>query len=270
MTIKALITCILIAASPIASAGLMEQFIAKTYASPKGGKLLYRQLDPANAESDKKYPLILLLHGAGGRGEDNTKQLKDAGVIHLLEKIDLPKNYPCYVIAPQVPQSKRWVEVHWGLPAHTMPVEPGDQMRMTLELVDDFIKKNPIDTNRIYVTGLSMGGFGTWDAIQRRPDFFAAAVPVCGGGDTAEAPKLTKLPIWIFHGDKDQVVKTQRSRDMFKAIKDAGGNPTYTEVPNTSHASWTAAYSNKEMWAWMFDQTKPKIKKQSPSVRKNE
>jgi predicted peptidase len=101
-----------------------------------------------------------------------------------------------------------------------------------------------------------MGGFGTWDAIQRRPDFFAAAMPVCGGGDTAEGAKLTKLPIWAFHGDKDSVVQTRRTRDMIEAIRKAGGSPKMTIYPGVDHDSWSATYSSPETLDWLFRQKK--------------
>ena len=238
----------------------LDSFAAKVYESPAGGKLLYRQIDPAGlnkGSKDARYPLVLFLHGAGGRGNDNTRQLTDAGFCpKILNTVKFAANYPCFLIAPQVPPSKRWVEVHWGLKAHTMPPKPGEQMRMALELVDQFVKTHPVDMRRIYVTGLSMGGFGTWDAIQRRPGFFAAAVPVCGGGDTAEAPRLTTIPLWVWHGDRDGVVKTQRSRDMVAAIVKAGGKPKYTEQPNTGHGVWTAAYANRAVWTWLFAQVK--------------
>ena len=106
-----------------------------------------------------------------------------------------------------------------------------------------------------------MGGFGTWDAISRWPWKFAAAVPVCGGGDTAKAEIIKNIPIWAFHGDKDKVVMTSRSRDMIAAIKKAGGNPKYTEYPNTGHNAWTATYSNPEFFQWLFTQTKSNRKK---------
>ena len=101
-----------------------------------------------------------------------------------------------------------------------------------------------------------MGGFGTWDAIQRYPERFAAAVPVCGGGDTAYAKHIAQIPIWAFHGDSDTVVKVERSREMIAAIKDAGGAPRYTELPGVSHDSWTAAYTDGDLYAWLFSQTR--------------
>jgi dienelactone hydrolase/lysophospholipase L1-like esterase len=245
----------------------LDDFAAKTFKSPKGGQLLYRQLDVKDAKADQKYPLVLFLHGAGGRGDDNQRQLKDAGVLGLFSKSGFPRKFPAFVLAPQVPAKKRWVEVHWGLDEHTMPTKPGDQMRMALELVDQFIKDNPVDTSRIYVTGLSMGGFGTWDAIQRRPGFFAAAAPVCGGGDTATASTLTKVPLWVFHGGKDKVVKTKRSQDMVAAIKAAGGSPKYTEYPGVGHGCWGAAYGKPAIWEWMFAQKRTDVVAAAPTSK---
>ncbi len=237
----------------------VDSFEARTYESPKGGKLLYRQLSPAKVESGRQYPLVLLLHGAGGRGDDNVRQITDAGVCPgLLNKVGFASRYKCYMIAPQVPRGKRWVEVNWSAKAHDMPAQPGEQMRMALELVDSAMKKYPIDPNRVYVTGLSMGGYGTWDAIQRRPKFFAAAVPVCGGGDTAHAAKLTKIPLWVWHGDKDRAVPTSRSRDMVAAIRKAGGKPIYTEQPNCGHNVWVHAYGSRKTWDWLFAQRRGK------------
>ena len=233
----------------------VDSFEAKTYESPTGGKLLYRQLAPVELESGRTYPLVLFLHGAGGRGSDNVRQITDAGVCPgLLNKVGFAGRYECYMIAPQVPSGKRWVEVNWSAKAHDMPDKAGNQMRMTLELVDEAMNKYPIDPNRVYVTGLSMGGYGTWDAIQRRPKFFAAAVPVCGGGDTAQAAKLTKIPLWVWHGDSDRTVPTQRSRDMVAAIRKAGGKPIYTEQPKCGHNVWVPAYGNVKTWDWMFAQ----------------
>jgi predicted peptidase len=127
-------------------------------------------------------------------------------------------------------------------------------MRMAMELLDEIIESQPVDRKRIYVTGLSMGGFGTWDIIQRQPKVFAAAMPVCGGGDPAFAKKLKKLSLWAFHGDSDTVVKTQRSRDMIDAIRKKGGNPLYTEYKNTKHNAWEPTYSDNTVLNWLFEQ----------------
>ena len=241
----------------------VSSFKAIKYESPAGGKLLYRLLEPKAPDPGRKYPLVLFLHGAGGRGSDNVRQITDADFCpNLLNKSDFLSRYPCYMIAPQVPRGKRWVEVHWGLREHTMPKDPNEHLRMALEVVDAALKKYPVDPNRVYVTGLSMGGFGTWDAIQRRPAFFAAAIPVCGGGDTAEAPKLTKMPIWVWHGDSDRAVRTSRSRDMVAAIRKAGGKPLYTEAPKCGHRVWPFVYGSTQVWDWLFAQRlgKPEVK----------
>lgn len=246
-----------LAVLPVRAQVTVDSFEAKTYKSPNGGELLYRQLNPLKMESGKKYPLVLFLHGAGGRGTNNIDQIVDAGFCpRLINSVKFTEEYPCFMIAPQVPPTNRWVEVHWGLDSHSMPDQPGAQLRMAMELVEQFTKENPVDVSRLYITGLSMGGFGTWDAIQRHPEMFAAAVPVCGGGDTDQAAKLARIPIWTYHGDKDGVVKTQRSRDMIEAIKKAGGNPLYTELKNVGHNAWNDAYGKPEMWKWMFEQKK--------------
>ena len=129
-------------------------------------------------------------------------------------------------------------------------------MRMAFEALDAFVadEKNQVDANRIYVMGLSMGGYGTWDAIQRRPNFFAGAVPICGGGDKKLAKNITKVPIWAWHGDKDKVIKASRSRDMIEAIKAAGGSPKYSEIKNRGHNSWVDVWNSDELWDWLYSQ----------------
>ncbi len=214
--------------------------------------LPYRLLVPAKIEEGKKYPLVIFLHGAGERGTDNEKQL-----VHGIP--DFVKNrekYPAFVIAPQCPANKKWAEVDWSAKTHTLPKEPSDPAKLLLALLETFIKEKPVDSKRIYLTGLSMGGYGTWDLIARKPEFFAAAAPVCGGGDEATAEKIKNVPLWVFHGDKDTVVIPERSRNMVEAIKKAGGKPKYTEYKGVGHDSWVKAYSDPEFFAWLFAQKK--------------
>ena len=138
-----------------------------------------------------------------------------------------------------------------------MSEEPTQALRMTLGLVEALQDEFPqIDPDRLYITGLSMGGFGTWDAIQRYPELFAAAVPICGGGDVSKADRLTKIPLWVFHGAEDKLVNPKWSRDMVEAIKKAGGSPKYTEYPDVGHQSWVNAYRDPELFAWLFGQKK--------------
>jgi len=229
-----------------------DRFEARVYQGDDDDRLLYRLLKPMGYDPQKKYPLVLFFHGAGERGDDNRRQL-----VHGMNEFagdQMMKKYPCFVAAPQCPQGAQWVDTPWTADAHAMPDEPTAPMRMSLELLSALETEFSIDPSRIYVTGLSMGGFGVWDALQRHPNRFAAAVPVCGGADLAKAQSIAHIPVWVFHGDSDGVVKTKRSRDMVDAIKQAGGSPRYTEYPNTGHNAWSATYSNQEVYDWLFAQ----------------
>ncbi|MDB5385651.1 MAG: phospholipase/Carboxylesterase [Planctomycetaceae bacterium] len=231
-----------------------EPYAARVFEDAQGKKLPYRIMQPEGyaANGTTKYPLVLFLHGAGERGTDNVKQL-----VHGTGDFAKPENrkkYPCFLIAPQCPEGKRWVEVEWTLKSHKQLPEDSESAKLTLELISSLEKEFRIDPKRRYVTGLSMGGFGTWDLITRHPDLWAAAVPICAGADEATAPKVAKMPIWAFHGDKDTVVIPERSRNMIMAISKAGGKPFYTEYPGVGHNSWAAAYADPQMMEWLFAQ----------------
>jgi poly(3-hydroxybutyrate) depolymerase len=234
------------------STNLKTPFEKRTFTDPNKKTLPYCLLKPDNYDPKTKYPLVLFLHGAGERGYDNEKQLVH-GVMEFA-KDDVRKKYPCFVVAPQCPENQKWCDVDWGAAKHDMPKKPSESMRLTLELLTALQKEFSIDPNRLYVTGLSMGGYGTWDAISRHPDLFAAAVPVCGGGDEKLAEKIAKVPIWVFHGGKDETVMPARSRNMVEALKKAGGKPKYTEYPDIGHDSWVPAYKDTDMHAWLFAQ----------------
>jgi len=243
----------LAASSPAQQGGVPLE--KRMYTDPQSKVLRYRVLKPEDYDPKKSYPLVLFFHGAGERGDDNEKQL-----IHGVPEFAKPANrkqYPCFLVAPQCPDKQRWVEVDWGALSHKQPAEPSEPMRLTLELLPALQKEFSIDPQRIYVTGLSMGSFGTWDIIARKPELFAAAVPICGGADEATAPKIAKLPIWAFHGEKDGAVKTVRSRNMIEALKKAGGEPKYTEYPGVGHDSWGPTYRDPEVFKWLFAQKRP-------------
>ena len=233
----------------------IESYQAVSWESPTDETFNYSWRAPDKIEKGKKYPLLFFLHGAGGRGDDNKKQLNDAGGIKAFAKQEVSSKRQSYVFAGQVPKGKRWVDVPWNTLEHKMP-EISKSMDLALEALELFIgdKKNQVDRNRIYVMGLSMGGYGTWDAIQRRPDLFAAAVPICGGGDKTLGKKIAKLPIWAWHGDKDGVIKASRSRDMIEAIKAAGGSPKYSEIKGRGHNSWVDVWNSDELWDWLYSQ----------------
>ena len=221
-----------------------------------GKSLNYRLFKPADFDKSKKYSLVLTLHGSSLRGSDNKAQLKEnRGPMEL--KAYIKKNkLNAIVVSPQCPSGERWVETPWYGDSHTMPEKPNQTMTLTIAMMKSLIEDLPVDTKRVYATGLSLGGFGCWDIIQREPALFAAAIPICGGGDTAQATTLKDLPIWIFHGDSDSVVKTKRSQDMYKALKKVKANVKYTEYPNTGHDSFTPTYNNPEVLKWLFIQVK--------------
>ena len=225
---------------------------AGVYRTPSGESLNYRLYKPPQMKKGRRYPLILFLHGAGERGNNNTSQL-----VHGIRSIiaaSQDQNQPCFIVAPQCPAQMQWVNTPWSDPSHTMLASPSVPMTLSLELLKRQMKELPVDPKRVYVTGVSMGGYGTWDAIQRHPELFAAAVPVCGGADTALAPGIKDVPVWVFHGAEDKAVPTSRARDMVEALKKAGGNPRYTEYPGVGHDSWTRAYADPELYRWLFAQ----------------
>ena len=234
----------------------LKKYTREELQSPEGGSLNYCYRAPKKIEPGKKYPLLFFLHGAGGRGDDNTGQILDANGIEAFARQEIFSKHSSYVFAGQVPEGERWVNVAWNTLEHSMP-PISNSMRMALAALDAFVdnKENQVDANRIYVMGLSMGGYGTWDAIQRRPEYFAAAVPICGGGDKAMAPALVDIPLWIWHGDKDNSIQVSRSRDMDSAIKAAGGSPRYTEVQGRGHNVWLDVWAAGELWLWLFSQS---------------
>lgn len=232
--------------------------VAKAFKS--GDKtLLYRIITPADTEAGKKYPLVIILHGAGERGSDNAKQLVwfwDARKPRVLGRPEVAAA-KAFVIVPQCPDGKQWVDVPWAKGSYKSP-EVSEPLKLTLELIDATIKDQPIDPDRVYIMGMSMGGFGAFDAAQRRPDLFAAVLPICGAGDPTRAKAIAHVPVWAFHGDKDDAVPVSGSREMIDAIKKAGGDPKYTEYPNTGHNSWSPAFDEKEFWNWTFAQKRGK------------
>jgi predicted peptidase len=216
--------------------------------------LPYRLMKPAGYKEDGKdsYPLVVFLHGAGERGSDNAKQLVH-GVADFA-KDENRKKYPCFLIAPQCPTGEVWVYGSLKNLSKKKPdVEAGD---LVLALIESLQKEFRIDKKRLYLTGLSMGGYGTWELLCRKPDLFAAGMPICGGGDVKKADKLTKIPIWCFHGDKDRAVPVARSREMIKAIEKAGGKPKYNEYEGVEHDSWTQTYRDPKVHEWLFAQKK--------------
>ena len=196
-------------------------------------KIDYLLYLPVGHGSDQKFwPLVLFLHGAGESGDDLNK-VKKHGPPKLIEQ---GKNFPFIVVSPQS-RGRGW--------------DPPTLNAM----LDDIIANYKVDRDRIYLTGLSMGGFGTWALAAAHPEKFAAIAPICGGGNPADAKKLKDLPIWVFHGAKDSVVRPGQSEVMVKALKDAGAeNVKFTLYPDANHDSWTVTYDNPEFYEWLLKQ----------------
>ncbi len=210
-----------------------------------GDTLPYRLLTPIPKKGIKKYPLVIFLHGAGERGRDNEANLKY--ITGLFLNADNRKKFPAYVVVPQCPAGKWWAPQNWN-EGEKAPVH------MVIKLIDNLTKKLPIDKQRLYVMGLSMGGNGTWYLLATHPDKFAAGVPICGWGDTTRITAIKHVPVWAFHGDTDAVVPVERSRELIAALKQAGASPLYTEYAGVNHDSWTPALAEPELLSWLFAQ----------------
>jgi predicted peptidase len=232
-----------------------SRFSVQQYINDKGDTLRYRMLTP-DYDTLRKYPLVIFLHGAGERGSDNDAQLKWG--VQAFATDEMMTMYPAIVIAPQCPVGMAWSNFNRDNTSRNMTLQPtpSKPMELVVALIHEMIKKAPIDTNRIYITGLSMGGFGTFDAIERYPNLFAAAMPVCGGGDASRAASIVHVPIWIVHGSEDGTVNPLNSVDMLQALMNAGAHPGFSMYPETGHFSWLAAYNNKLAIEWMFRQRK--------------
>jgi len=242
-----------LAALSAGAASIESRTEAREYTNSADKVFRYRWAEKTPADGSK-VPLVIFLHGAGERGDNNVSQLHH-GVADIVAWLDA--NEPGFkFFAGQVPAGKLWVDVSWSSTSHTMPVEPSETMGLLLEFMDTLLADESVDTNRVYATGISMGGYGTWDLISRRPEVFAAAIPICGGADLAQAPKLTGVAIWAFHGSKDGSVPVFRSRSMMSALWNAGADAHYWEYPDAPHDVWSRTYRNADVLKWFFAQTK--------------
>ncbi len=227
-------------------------FEPRMYRNKKKQALPYRLLKPRRHNPEQAYPLVLFLHGRGERGADNRLQLEFVGEVFVRDAHR--KNFPCFIAAPQCPAGSLWVEANYRGDTFTQPARISRPLRLALEIVGALRKEFKIDPRRIYVTGLSMGGFGTWDLITRHPKKFAAAVPICAGADLRRARAIRELPLWTFHGDKDPVIKPVLTRNMVAALRRAGSLVRYTEYKGVPHDSWKPAYNEPGLFPWLFAQ----------------
>jgi predicted peptidase len=205
--------------------------------------LLYRLFEPKIADGQKA-PLVLFLHGMGERGADNVAQT--TWMSGLLDHTQSGQ-YASYVLAPQI-DTQSWFQ--------SWTSTPTEAMSLTIKALQKVINTENIDTSRIYVTGVSMGGMGAWDILEREPKLFAAAVPMSGGGDVNSAAAIKDVPVWAFHGSNDPLVPVSATRAMIAALKDAGGSPKYTEVEGGGHVIWDPIYADAgdTLYPWLFSQ----------------
>ena len=242
-----------------ASSQDVSTFLKKEYTSADGNTLLYRILFPENYDRTKKYPLVLFLHGAGERGSDNEKQLIHGSKQFLDESVR--KKFPAIVVFPQCPEQSYWASVQ--IERNTTPLQLHfdysqpipEPLMQSIDLVRDLMKDEAVDSRRIYITGLSMGGMGTFEAVYHFPDLFAAALPICGGGDTLRYESV-KTSFWVFHGAADQVVDVNFSRGMVKKLKQLRVKTRYSEYPGVNHNSWDNAFAEPKFLKWMFARRK--------------
>ena len=200
-------------------------------------------------------PLVIFLHGAGERGNDNSMQLKHCIKYFLDDTVT--SQYPFLLMVPQCTNERRWVNTDWSLPEHTMDSLPTAELRNVMSVLDSLTACGAVDSTRVYICGISMGGFGTWDALQRWPEKFAAAIPICGGGDPAYADRMKDIPIYIFHGFLDRVVMPSRSIQMYDALREVGNETAIlVTYPELGHECWDEAFSTAGLFGWLFGKKK--------------
>ncbi|MEM8526218.1 MAG: prolyl oligopeptidase family serine peptidase [Bacteroidota bacterium] len=237
----------------------LSLFEERIYENENGSTLPYRILYPENYDKGKSYPLLLFLHGAGERGDDNEVQLVHGS--KLFTDTENRKKYPAIVVFPQCPKEDYWARVDrsedrkvWHYPFYDTPTQP---LANVIQLLEQLLTEEAIDENRVYVSGLSMGGMGTFELLAHRPDLFAAATPICGGGNLTLAERYAhSTDFWIFHGDADTVVPVELSRKMNKRLHSLGANVQYSEYKGVNHNSWENAFAEPNYLKWLFSKRK--------------
>ena len=206
--------------------------------------------------------IVLWLHGGAGRGNDNEKQItggNSAGAGVWAAPANQSR-YPAFVVAPQCPEGETWT-------TGSTRVEPTPRLRQAVELLDELRKAYSIDPQRLYLAGQSMGGYAVWALLATYPDMFAAAIPICGGGDVSQARKMTQVSIWAFHGELDRSVSVERSREMVVAVKRLGGTVRYTEYKGADHVVWSLAFAEPALLPWVFAQRRDVPSRGAPRSR---
>jgi predicted peptidase len=250
----ALLSLALLPATVQAAPAGTNEFLARVYTNHSGKTLPYRLLLPKHYDAKQSYPLVLYLHGAAARGQDNTEPLRWGPELFLDDS--LREKHEFFLVVPQCPRDGGWLELTWSNPALT---KESPSLELALELVGQALPKEfNLDPKRRYLTGVSMGGHAVWAEMVRRPGFFAAAVPVCSGGNARIVTGASaQYPVWAFHSDDDHLVPVQQARDLVQAWRAHGGVAKYTEYTGLKHSSWKKAYAEPAMFDWLFTQHLP-------------
>ena len=231
---------------------VVDGFEGRMHAGADGTKMPYRLFVPEAPARTRPIPLIVYLHGGGGAGTDNLRQIAGGNTAgtHVWTTPQMQSRHPAFVVAPQMPGNNRW-----GAPA---AAEPAPYARLVVELIGGLSKEFAIDADRVYLVGQSLGGMGTWDLISKRPQLFAAAVPLCGSGSPDRVKAARNVAIWAFHGARDEVVPVTGSRELVATLRSIGSQVKYTEYPDGGHDVWTAAFADPELPNWLFAQRRRK------------
>ncbi|MBK9733844.1 MAG: prolyl oligopeptidase family serine peptidase [Saprospiraceae bacterium] len=230
-------------------------FIKQKFKTDTGWEIPYNIFYPESYDkTGNKTPVILWLHGSGERGDDNITPFKHV-VPYLISK-EIQTKYPAIIIVPQCPADGYWSPVNRFEWTTVKDGKITPAMNGVIQLLDKILKDKKIDKSRIYVGGLSMGGFGTYDLLSRRHELFAAAVPICGGADLGKISSYKHIPLWVFHGAKDEVVPVKLSRDVLIMLEKQGVRARYTEYPEGGHDIWNKAIQEPELLPWLFSQRK--------------
>jgi len=223
--------------------------------------IYYRILFPENFNPAEKYPIIFFLHGSGEKGNDNEKQLTHGGKLFL--KSNVRKNFPSIVIFPQCPTNDYWANINTSTDdngkrkiSFIENAKPTKAMQSLIGLVKDFLKKPYVNKKQVYIGGLSMGGMGTFELLRHKRNTFAAAFSICGGDNTNNIKKYQKIPLWIFHGAKDDVVDPVFSIAIAERLKTVGDEVKFSLYPKDNHNSWDSAFAEPELLPWLFSHKK--------------
>lgn len=258
---KAIFSLFVILMSISATKGQDTTLFEKGTHVHQGQALPYRILYPEDYDTTKTYPVVFFLHGAGERGDDNQKQLAHGSKL-FLDKENRRK-HPAIVVFPQCPSDSYWSNVEIitnesGKREFYFRTEgdPTAAMQTLVHLVGHILKTESIDLNRVYLGGLSMGGMGTYELLRRQPDLFAAAFAICGGDHPVNTRYYQHVPLWIFHGEKDDVVPPENSAILVNSLQELGADPKYKFYPDANHNSWDPAFAEPDLLSWLFSHTK--------------